>query len=177
MYDANLFSTFLRFCTVHEIPYISLTTHQMTSCNNIIIMVVEITPCSCNTIWTWFASRALWRGINCWSKHFSVIFFVCKGYEILGHVCIHWQQVKFQLRTNYLLCWMYASSEPQTPSDLKLIVPPTTKLGGGGILDSPCRVCLNVCLSVVCLSVNLTCPPCSICSSAWILSIFGTNDQ
>ena len=29
----------------------------------------------------------------------------------------------------------------------------------------------------VCLSVNLSCPPCSICSSGWILSIFGTNDQ
>ena len=29
----------------------------------------------------------------------------------------------------------------------------------------------------VCLSVNLSCPSCSIYSSGWILSIFGTNDQ
>ena len=51
-----------------------------------------------------------------------------------------------------------------------LIIPHATKLGGGGgILDSPC-------LSV-CLSVNLSCPPCSIYSSGWILSIFGTNVQ
>ena len=37
-------------------------------------------------------------------------------------------------------------------------------------------VCLSVCLSV-CLCVNLSCPPCSIYNSRWILSIFGTNDQ
>ena len=54
---------------------------------------------------------------------------------------------------------------------LTIIIPPATKLGG--ILDSPC---LSVRLSV-CLSVNLLCPPCSIFSSGWILSIFGTNDQ
>ena len=35
---------------------------------------------------------------------------------------------------------------------------------------------LSVRLSV-CLSVNLSCPPCSIYSSGWILSIFGTNDH
>ena len=29
----------------------------------------------------------------------------------------------------------------------------------------------------VCPSVNLSCPPCSIYSSGWILSIFGTNDH
>ena len=45
--------------------------------------------------------------------------------------------------------------------------------GGGLNLDSPC---LSVCLSV-CMSVNLLCPPCSIYSSGWIISIFGTNDQ
>ena len=33
-----------------------------------------------------------------------------------------------------------------------------------------------VCLSV-CLFVNLSCQPCSIYSSGWILSIFGTNDS
>ena len=39
---------------------------------------------------------------------------------------------------------------------------------------------LSVCLSVhlsVCLCVNLLCSPCTIYSSGWILSIFGTNDQ
>ena len=36
--------------------------------------------------------------------------------------------------------------------------------------------CPFICLSV-CLSVNLSCPSCSIYSSGWILSIFGTNDQ
>ena len=50
-----------------------------------------------------------------------------------------------------------------------------------GILDTPClsvrlSVRPSVCLSV-CLSVNLLCPPCSIYSSGWILSIFGTNDH
>ena len=60
------------------------------------------------------------------------------------------------------------------------IIPHATKLvcggggggGGGGILDSPC---LSVCLSVR-LSVILSCPPCSIYSSRWVLSIFGAND-
>ena len=42
----------------------------------------------------------------------------------------------------------------------------------GGILDSPClSVWPSVRLSV-CLSVTHSCPPCSIYSSGWILSIF-----
>ena len=48
-------------------------------------------------------------------------------------------------------------------------------------LLTPClSVCLYVCPLLrlsVCLSVNLSCPPCSIYSSGWILSIFGTNDH
>ena len=43
---------------------------------------------------------------------------------------------------------------------------PATKLGGY----------IGFTLSVR-LSVNLSCPPCSIYSSGWILSIFGTNDH
>ena len=46
---------------------------------------------------------------------------------------------------------------------------PATKLGGVYWIHP-------VCLSV-CLFVNLSCLPCSICSSGWILSMFGTNDQ
>ena len=42
----------------------------------------------------------------------------------------------------------------------------------GGILDS---ACLSVRLSVC--PLTFSCPPCSIYSSGWILSIFGTNDQ
>ena len=46
----------------------------------------------------------------------------------------------------------------------------------GGILDSAClSVRLSVCLSVC--PLTFSCPPCSIYSSGWILSIFGTNDQ
>ena len=37
-------------------------------------------------------------------------------------------------------------------------------------------ICPSVCLSV-CLFVNFLCLPCSIYSSGWILSIFGTNDH
>ena len=57
-----------------------------------------------------------------------------------------------------------------TSVNLIIIIPPSTKLGGyiGFIL--------SVCPSV-CLSVNVSCPPCSIYSSGWILSIFGANDQ
>ena len=50
-----------------------------------------------------------------------------------------------------------------------IVIPPTTKLGGVYWIHP-------VCLSV-CLSVTLSCPPCSIYSSGWILSMFGTNDQ
>ena len=46
----------------------------------------------------------------------------------------------------------------------------------GGILDSAClSVCPSVRLSVC--PLTFSCPPCSIYSSWWILSIFGTNDQ
>ena len=46
----------------------------------------------------------------------------------------------------------------------------------GGILDSAClSVCPSVRLSVC--PLTFSCPPCSIYSSGWILSIFGTNDQ
>ena len=46
----------------------------------------------------------------------------------------------------------------------------------GGILDSAClSVRLSVCPSVC--PLTFSCPPCSIYSSGWILSIFGTNDQ
>ena len=50
--------------------------------------------------------------------------------------------------------------------------------GGGGVGGGGWGVCWihPVCPSV-CLSVNLSCPPCSIYSSGWILSIFGTNNQ
>ena len=47
------------------------------------------------------------------------------------------------------------------------LYPPATKLEGGYI---------GFTLSV-CLSVNLSCPPRSINSSGWILSMFGTNDH
>ena len=43
--------------------------------------------------------------------------------------------------------------------------------GGGGYIGFTLSVRLSVCLSV-----TLSCPPCSIYSSGWILSIFGTND-
>ena len=42
--------------------------------------------------------------------------------------------------------------------------------GGGGYW-------IHLVCPSVCLSVNLSCPPCSIYSSGWILSIFGINDQ
>ena len=43
--------------------------------------------------------------------------------------------------------------------------------------DLPCSLrCPSVHPSV-CLSINISCPPCSIYSSGWILSILGTNDQ
>ena len=70
---------------------------------------------------------------------------------------------------------------------IAVFIHPATKLGGGyiGFTLSVCpsvhpsvrpSVRPSVCPSV-CLPVNLSCPPCSIYSSGWILSIFGTNDQ
>ena len=59
--------------------------------------------------------------------------------------------------------------------DSALIIPPATKLGGVYWIQP---VCLSVCPSVrlsVC-PLTFSCPPCSIYSSWWILSIFGTND-
>ena len=53
-----------------------------------------------------------------------------------------------------------------------IIIPPATKLGGVYWIQP---VCLSVCLSVC--PLTFSCPPCSIYSSRWILSIFGTNDQ
>ena len=57
-----------------------------------------------------------------------------------------------------------------------IFIPPATKLGGVYWIQP---VCLSVCPSVrlsVC-PLTFSCPPCSIYSSWWILSIFGTNDQ
>ena len=57
-----------------------------------------------------------------------------------------------------------------------IVIPPATKLGGVYWIQP---VCLSVCPSVrlsVC-PLTFSCPPCSIYSSGWILSIFGTNDQ
>ena len=48
---------------------------------------------------------------------------------------------------------------------------PRNKVRGGGVYWIH-----PVCLSV-CLSINLSCPPCSIYSSGGILFIFGTDDQ
>ena len=59
---------------------------------------------------------------------------------------------------------------------LYFIIPLATKLGGVYWIHP---VCLSVRLSVcpsVCL-LTFACPPCSIYSSGWILSIFDTNDQ
>ena len=58
---------------------------------------------------------------------------------------------------------------------------PRNEVRGGGVnWIHPVCFCPSVCPSVrliLCLSVNLSCPPCSSYSSGWILSIFGTNDQ
>ena len=63
-----------------------------------------------------------------------------------------------------------ASYTPRNEVRGGYIYTPATKLGGY------IGFSLSVCPSV-CLSVNLSCPPCSIYSSGWILSIFGTNDH
>ena len=55
------------------------------------------------------------------------------------------------------------------PGAFLIIIPPATKLVGVYWIHP-------VCPSVR-LSVNISCPPCSIYSSGGILSIFGTNDQ
>ena len=53
---------------------------------------------------------------------------------------------------------------------------PATKLGGVYWIQPVClSVCPSVCLSVC--PLTFSCPPCSIYSSGWILSIFGTNYQ
>ena len=49
---------------------------------------------------------------------------------------------------------------------------PRNEVRGGGYIGFTLSVHLSVRLSV-----NFSCPPCSIYSSGWILSIFGTNDQ
>ena len=57
-----------------------------------------------------------------------------------------------------------------------IFIPPATKLGGVYWIQPVClSVRLSVCLSVC--PLTFSCPPCSIYSSGWILSIFGTNDQ
>ena len=57
-----------------------------------------------------------------------------------------------------------------------IFIHPATKLVRGVYWIHPVCLSVSVCLSV-CPSVNLSCPPCGIYSSRWILSIFGTNDQ
>ena len=83
---------------------------------------------------------------------------------------IHLRAVNSELRLNI-----------QRPVHLLTGVPPSCHYTPrnevrGGILDSAClSVCLSVCPSVC--PLTFSCPPCSIYSSWWILSIFGTNDQ
>ena len=106
--------------------------------------------------------------------------------------CILWGGVQKDFGHNLLSWgWMWLTSfmgQPLFPMDLTCVCFVSRDflfLKGGSQYQQqflypppppPPPVCLSICPSV-CLSVNLSCPPCSIYSSRWILSIFSTNDQ
>ena len=114
------------------------------------------------------------RKIKCWSlciqKKNITVFAVSLCYAVF--TCVLWAQVSLLCKTSFHPCFLFASYL----FSVGLIIPPATKLGGVYWIQP---VCLSVCPSVrlsVC-PLTFSCPPCSIYSSGWILSIYGTNDQ
>ena len=94
----------------------------------------------------------------CHNLHYEMLVNVGKGVTRRG-LYVEWWRVLFGILYNFYI-----------------FIPPATKLGGVYWIQP---VCLSVCPSVrlsVC-PLTFSCPPCSIYSSWWILSIFGTNDQ
>ena len=85
----------------------------------------------------------------------------------------------FRCHCHLPLIWHYMTSWSSIHGQEGLIdanYTPATKLGGVYWIQPVClSVCPSVCLSVC--PLTFLCPPCSIYSSGWMLSIFGTNDQ
>ena len=106
---------------------------------------------------------------------------VNKSYWYISICAYNWQNERYGRSASIYFTIHYSSCELTyfVTFGFRVIITSATK--SGGILDSPCLfVCLCVRPSVrlsVCLSVNLSWPPCSIYNSGWILFIFGINNQ